>query len=476
MGKLETLISASEGDEVVHPDNTIPLDIRPEEWLNPRLLPDLQSEQTRLVAQYREAHAEEIQMREEGRLADECNNHGEMCRSLAEAFRSQRDQMNQSLPRPSSSQRGGSQTSGTNASSAQTLNSLLKAMVSGDGLIDAAAQQAIRQQQQQHLQAQYQQLQAASAKAAAAQQAASSAQSGTSSATSQATLQSQLQQHQQQQQQQQQQQVAAAHQALHIQAQAQHVQQTTQVDPRLANQQRAIQQQQALQQQRGAVPSQAAQQQQQAQSQQSQQSQLNNQQSQQLTAQQQAALKARTAAAQQTGAIPSMVQSGAATGSMPGAKTTSSSMANMAAKMGGAARLQAQMQGSQIHSVVAPQPGTHPYTQYQQQQQAAAAAAAAAAASGGQQALQNEYVPQPIRRNVDIGNIPSFSSSSAAGRPSYLSSGGYQASTATQPMHPQPLVQFGPPPTHSQQQQQQQQQQQGNVYRGPPGSQPQAKR
>jgi hypothetical protein len=149
VGKIESQILASEGDQAVHPQSSIPFDIRPSDWLNPRLYPDLYAEQLRLVQQFREAHPEE---REEGRLAEEVSSHANVCRNLADSFKSHREQMNQSLPRPGPSMRSSTQPQNSN------LNSLLKAMATGDGLIDTTTQQQIRQQQQQLLIQQYQQM------------------------------------------------------------------------------------------------------------------------------------------------------------------------------------------------------------------------------------------------------------------------------------------------------------------------------
>lgn len=523
IGKLENLIlAAAEGDEVVHPDNTIPLEIRPEEWLNPRLLPDLQSEQVRLVADYRAAHAEEVETREEGRLAEDCNAHGDMCRSLAESFRTQREQMNQSLPRPRPN-------TTTAMQSTQSLNALMKAMTSGEGLIDATTQLQVRQAQQQALaQLQMQNQSAlnktvppsssqasssannnngtgnASSNASAAQAgsqmgsqisnsisghtsasgAASStsmqsnqhnqlqhpqmnlqvqtqamqnnqsqisaqhqqraAQAGTANQQAQqmqlnqqqrnaqqqqqASLQAHLQQHHQQQAQQQQHQVAAAHQALHIQAQQQQ-QQTTQMGP-----QRTQLAQQVEFQQRNAQT--ATQQQQQAQQQQLRAQQIAQQQIQQ----QQNAIKAR-------GGAPAQAQS------MPGTKLVAS-----AAKVGGGARLQQQMQSigdtssSQLHSVAAPQPGTHPYAQHLQQQAVAASAASSGAHMPSQSHAQaTDYMP---RRNVEFGPMPTAA-------PSQRPQQNFAMQNAPQqPMHQQPLAQYSAPPPH------------GGMYR----AQPQAKR
>lgn len=153
INKVENQIIGSEDDrrpdQVVHPHTLIAPDIRPPEWLNPRLLPDLQAEQNHLVSQYRETNP--IEESEEGVLATQCAAHGDMCRSLAESFRKNREAMNQSLPRTAPPLK-------TVSPHAATLTSLLRAMTHGEALIDSATQQSIRVQQQEMLLQQYQQL------------------------------------------------------------------------------------------------------------------------------------------------------------------------------------------------------------------------------------------------------------------------------------------------------------------------------
>lgn len=164
ISKAENLVMNSEGDQVVHPHTTIPLEIRPPDWLNPRILPNLQADQLSLIAQYRETHPIE-EGQEEGYLADQCNAHGDVCRTLADSFKAQREAMNQSLLRPTASGRTAPPTQ------AGSLAGLVRAMHVGDGFVDPPFQQQVRQQQQTLLLQQYQQLYASSAKATASIQA-----------------------------------------------------------------------------------------------------------------------------------------------------------------------------------------------------------------------------------------------------------------------------------------------------------------